>query len=175
MEEFKYNLTHKFLLVIFLVALLPSCSKDYDTDLLGTWIAYETIPLNGYQTQVKDIITFTKSRFTDLTQIYISSRGQYYDYRKLIGSVSVSGNTLYLMLSEIGFMSSSTTNGNIPGPLVFSRKGDLSFYYKITQGGFKESFTSFYSISGDKLTLMTDNNSDGDYSDPLETTVYTKQ
>jgi hypothetical protein len=175
MKDSRLLLINNFLFVFALIVFLQSCKKDYDPDLIGTWIAEETVPLNGYPTKVKDVITFSKNRFTDLIQIYIPSLGNYYDYKKLSGSISITGSTMYLALYEIGFMSYPATDGNPPGPLTFQKKGDLQFYYNTTHGVYKEFFNAVYTLSGNKLTIMSDNNSDGDYSDPLETTVYTRQ
>ena len=53
--------------------------------------------------------------------------------------------------------------------------GSSEFQTYLTVNGFTLSYISKYSVSGNKLTIMTDNNGDGLYTGTDETKVYTKQ
>jgi hypothetical protein len=55
------------------------------------------------------------------------------------------------------------------------KEGSAEFEAILSQSEQSKTFESEYSVSGDKFTLKTDNNDDGDYLDGDEVTVYTKQ
>jgi len=55
------------------------------------------------------------------------------------------------------------------------KTGSSDFQRIMSENGIPQTFTSQFSVSGNKLTIMTDVNNNGNYTDPGETTVYTKQ
>ena len=55
------------------------------------------------------------------------------------------------------------------------KTGSSDFQRIMSENGIPLTFTSQFSVAGNKLTIMTDVNNNGNYTDPGETTVYTKQ
>jgi hypothetical protein len=156
--------------------LLSSCKKDGDVnpDYVGTWISYEIVTEDGITMNIKDIMTFTKEGFNDLGQIYYPSEGKYMDVTKMYGTISVNGNIMNVKITEIGI--SRLNMNEIPtGTIVTYKEGSSQYNQLFIQTGQPKSFESEYVVLGNKMTIKTDNNNDGDYTDANETTVYTKQ
>jgi hypothetical protein len=164
------------LLIFTFVILFSSCRKDtVNPDYVGKWSAIEIFTENGVSIQYKDIMTFSTGGFNDLGQLYDASTSKFIDYIELNGTISVSGTTMSVMITEIGFSSFDMISGKPTGTIVSYKEGSSQFESLITQSGQPKSFTSEYSVSGNEMTIKTDNNNDGDYTDLNETIVYTKQ
>jgi hypothetical protein len=164
------------LMITVPVIMLSSCSKndEVNADYIGTWSAAVTVSESGNSLQCKDKITFTQSGFSDLLQLRDPSTGKYIDYMKLNGAMNVSGNAMNIKVTEIG-VSSFDVTGYPTGSIIMYKEGSSIFTSLFEQTGQPQTFKSVYEISGSKLTLKTDNNNDGDYTDAGETTVYTKE
>ncbi|MTK52947.1 hypothetical protein [Paludibacter sp.] len=164
------------LMIIVPVIMLSSCNKDDEVkaDYMGTWSALATVSESGNSIQCKDKITFTQSGFSDLLQLCDPSTGRFIDYMKLNGTMAVSGNTMNLKTTEIG-VSTFDLRGYPTGSIIMYKEGSDIFTSLFSQTGQSQAFKSVYEISGSKMTLKTDNNNDGDYTDAGETTVYTKE
>lgn len=158
------------------VIMLSSCSKDDEVsaDYMGTWSADVTVSESGNSIQCKDKYTFTQSGFSDLLQLRDPSTGKYIDYMKLNGTMSVSGNAMNMKVTEIG-VSSVDVTGYPTGTIIMYKEGSSVFTSLFSQSDLPQAFKSVYEVSGSKMTLKTDNNNDGDYTDDGETTVYTKE
>ena len=170
-------LSKSFLLISVFVILFSSCKKndEVNPDYVGTWSAIETMTESGVSMQYKDIITFSKGGFNDLGQLYDASTSKYIDYVKLNGTISVSGTTMNVKITEIGVSSFDMISGKPTGTIVTYKEGSSQYESLFTTTGQPKSFKSEYSVSGNKMTIKTDNNNDGDYTDANETTIYTKQ
>lgn len=165
------------LLFSTLVVLFTSCKKDdeINPDYVGSWATIETMSLDGIPTQFKDIMTFSKSGFNDLGQIYDESTSKYIDFIKLNGTISVSGTTMNVKITSIGVSTFDMITRQFTGTIVMNKEGSSVFNNLLTETDQPKSFVSEYSVSGNTMTIKTDNNNDGDYTDADETTVYTKQ
>ena len=157
------------LLFSILVLLFSSCSKEdavvTSPDYVGTWSA--TMTQDGIQ--VKDKMTFTKDGCTDIIQIYNSATNTWIDFMKTIGTISVTGSTMTTTYTGIGVATDLT------GTITISAVGSSNFQSLITENGIPLTFNSKYSVTGNKMTIMTDTNGDGLYTGTNETTIYTKQ
>jgi len=157
------------LLFSILVLLFSSCSKEdavvNGPDYVGTWSA--TITQDGIQ--VKDNMTFTKDGCTDIIQIYNSATNKWIDFMKTIGTISVTGSTMTTTYTGIGVATDLT------GTITISAAGSSNFQSLLTENGIPLTFNSQYSVTGNKMTIMTDANGDGLYTGTNETTIYTKQ
>jgi hypothetical protein len=177
MRKFEMKRGCKALLMIAVpVIMLSSCSKDDEVsaDYMGTWSAVVTVSESGNSIQCKDKFTFTQSGFSDLLQLRDPSTGKYIDYMKLNGSMTVSGNALNMKVTEIG-VSTFDVAGYPTGSIIMYKEGSSVFTSLFSQTGQSQNVKSVYEVSGSKMTLKTDNNNDGDYTDDGETTVYTKE
>jgi hypothetical protein len=158
--------------------MFSSCSKndnEVTPDYVGTWIALETITQNEGSMQFKDIMTFTKDGFSDKGQVYDVSTSKFIDYVKLNGTMSVSGAVMNINITEIGVSSFDPISGAPTGIIVMYKEGTSQYDLIFSETGQPKTFLSEFSVAGTILTLKTDNNSDGDYTDINETTFYTKQ
>jgi hypothetical protein len=120
-------------------------------------------------------MTLSKSGFSDLYQVYNPLTGKYTDYIKLGGLLSVSGSTMTIKATEIGVSSFDLVTGYPTGSITTYKEGSSQFESLFSVSGQAKTQKSEYSIEGNKLTVKTDNNNDGDYTDADETTVYTRQ
>ena len=157
----------------FIVFVLSSCSKDdtVNPEYVGTWSA--TSESSG--TQVKDNITFTKDGFTEIGQLYNTTTSKWINYMKSTGSISITGTTMTVTYKGIGISAVDPISGYPTGSITMYNTGSTEFQSIMSSSGQTTSFVSQYSVSGNQLTLMTDNNGNGTYTDSGETTVYTKQ
>jgi len=151
-----------------LVLLFSSCSKDdaVGPDYVGSWSSTST--QSGMS--IKDNITFTKDGVTQLSQMSIPTTNIWIDFLKTTATISVNGSTMTTTFTGIGMIPDS--NGSIT---ILYPVGSSDFQNYLTVNGFTLSYISKYSVSGNKLTIMTDNNGDGLYTGTDETIVYTKQ
>ena len=160
-----------------IVVIFSSSCKEDDPilpDYVGTWVAVEAVPTEVGYVQMKDIMTFTEKSFTDLAQIQTGT-DQWTSIFSMNGTLLVSGNIMNVTITEIGVTSFSGVTGLPTGVITSYKKGTTEFDELITENDQPRSFESKYTISGNKMTIQTDQNEDGDYLDELETTVYTKQ
>ena len=151
-----------------LVLLFSSCSKDdaVGPDYVGSWSYTST--QSGMT--VRENMTFTKDGVTLLSQMSIPTTNLWMDFLKTTATISVNGSTMTITYTGIGM--TPDINGSIT---VLYPVGSSDFQTYLTVNGFTPSYVSKYSVSGNKLTIMTDNNGDGLYTGTDETIVYTKQ
>jgi hypothetical protein len=124
---------------------------------------------------MKDVMTLSESGFSDLYQYYNPTTNKYIDYLKLGGLLSVSGSSMTIKATEIGVSSFDMMTGLPTGSITVYKEGSSQFENVFSQSGQPRTQKAEYSITGNKMTVKTDNNNDGDYTDEDETTVYTRQ
>lgn len=158
------------------VSFNSSCKKDEVIlpDYAGTWVAVESVPTESGFKQVKDIMTFTETSFSNIGQIQTST-DKWVSMASMDGSLSVYGDIMSVTVTEVGVSSISGVDGQPTGVITSYKKGTSEFDILIDEMEQPKTFESKFSVTGDQLTLQTDQNDDGDYLDALETTVYTKQ
>ncbi len=170
------NQSGLLIISLFVFSLLSSCKKDnVNPDYVGTWVATGTINLSNMTMDYKDVITFSTSSFEDIGKVKNPVTSAWLDFVGLKGSMTVNGNVMDITLTDAGITTFDAVTGLPTGTLVYYKDNQSEFSTILTQSGMKKTFQSEYSISGNNLTLKTDLNNDGDYTDANETTVYTKQ
>ena len=173
MKNFKW-LTKSFLMISVFFVFSSSCKKEntINPDYVGTW---SIVDANSQGEQYKDNITFSKDGFLELGQLYGVSTNKYIDYIKLKGTISVNGSRMSFKVTEIGATSFDYNTGKPTGIIVSYKEGSSQFDNLILQTQQIKSFDLEYNVLGNKLSIMSDHNNDGDYTDANETTVYTRQ
>jgi len=153
-----------------------SCNDDDPVlpDYAGTWSTIDVLTTEEGSVQVKDIMTFTENSFSDLSQFQISSN-TWTNMFSMGGTMVVTGDIMTVTITEIGVTSFSGVKGLPTGVITSYKKGTPEFDELITDNDQPKTFDSKFTISGNKMTLQTDHNGDGDYLDEYETSVYTKQ
>jgi len=178
MNNLKFAEFYKLVALLSIVIIFSSsCKKDDEVtpDYAGTWINVESIPTATGFTAIRDVMIFTENEVTDIIQFPGGSAEQWIDFMNLKGSISVSGNLMTVTIAELGISSLNAISGMPTGTIVSYKEGTTEFDAILSQSGQSKTFKSEYSVAGDKLTLKTDNNEDGDYLDEDEVTIYTKQ
>ncbi|HEY3371567.1 MAG TPA: hypothetical protein VGK10_11995 [Prolixibacteraceae bacterium] len=163
-------------LMALLMIVVVSC-KDDDPVLpayAGTWAATESIPTETGYTSIKDIVTLTETSFAELGQMEIGT-GNWKDIASLKGTMTVSGNSLHITLTDVGMTTLNMLTGLPTGTIITYHEGSAEFNDQLSQMEQPKTYVTQFSISGNQLTLLTDINLDGDYTDEYETGVYTRQ
>ncbi|MBC8004363.1 MAG: hypothetical protein H7X84_02725 [Verrucomicrobia bacterium] len=158
------------------VSFNSSCSEDEVIlpDYAGSWEAVASVQGASGYTQIKDIMTFTETGFTSLSQVE-QPVSKWTDFASMEGTMEVHGDIMSIMVTEIGISSISGINGQPTGIITSYKKGTAEYDALFAKLGESKNFESKFTVSGTKLTLQTDKNNDGDYLDDLETIVYTKK
>lgn len=154
--------------VLFVSLFLSGCKKDDDKPAyVGTWEMTETSD-NG---QMKTTLTVTESTVTVINSYFFGEA--WIDGSGMKATLSVSGDDVTLTLTEIG-QAPYTMNGI--GDIVWYTPSDEEFAALALDFGANANLqiVGKLTVDGDQLTIKTDNNGDGDYSDPYETQVFTR-
>jgi len=177
MKIFKTKILSRSILLLSVVIIsLSSCKKDDPevANYIGTWSSIQNVTQDGISMDIKDVITLTEDSFIDIAQFLNPSTGKYVDLMKMSGNLSVLSTTMLVTIKEIGINQIDPNTGQSTG--MFSvKEGDAQFEDLFIKLGLSKSFKSEYSVNGNKLTLKTDGNNDGDYTDKNETVIYTRQ
>lgn len=170
-------LSRSVLVISLFTVLFSSCKKDDEVnpEYVGTWVATQAVFDEDIILQVRDVMTFTKDSFTDLGQLFDESTSSYIDYIKLIGTLVVEESIMNIDITEVGLSTFDMISGKPTGTIVMYKEGTSQFDNIFSQTGQSQSFGFEYSISGNTMTVYSDNNSDGDYNDDEEAIVYTKE
>lgn len=162
-------------LIVLLVIFCSSCGDDDPVlpDYTGTWMATATIATEDGNFEGKQILTLTDNSFSDLAQIHLGTA--WVDMVIMKGSVSVTGNRITRTVKELGTTTYNMATNLPTGVIVTSKEGDEDFNAMLQLYGLDKTFTEELSVSGNQLTLKSDDNHDGDYLDDMETTVFTRQ
>lgn len=160
-----------------LVIIFSSSCDDEEPvrpDYVGTWETVESVPMEEGYVQVKDIMTFNETSYTNTAQMELSA-GKWVDFASMKGTMTVSGEFMNVIVTEIGITSLNMITGLPTGVITTYKKGTAEYDSLFVRLGEPKSFESKFSVASNKLTLQTDKNDDGDYLDELETSVYTKR
>jgi hypothetical protein len=170
------NPTRQFIVFLFVLTFFYACKKDEDNpDYVGTWVATGTLTEDTLILEMKDVMTFSKNTFSDIWQIKDPDTNEWIDFFGLKGTISLSGNIMNVTIKEIGMSTFDMISGMPTGNIVYYNDSQNQFSTLISQSGMAATFESEYTITGNNLTLRTDNNDDGDYNDENEVTIYTKE
>lgn len=169
------------LFVFVSIALLSvsSCKKDDDddktpTDFLGTWVAEETVPTDLGDLQVRDIVTFTPTNFTEVAKIYDESSDEWIDFIGRKGNIVVHTGSMDVTLTEAGTAELDDL-GNPTGAITYYKDGTQEFTQILEFLEMEKNYKALYTVSGSTLTLKSDDNNNGSYDDEDEVHVFTKQ
>jgi hypothetical protein len=171
-----FKRTRLLTIISIVIFLLSSCEKEeINESYVGTWVATETVSEQGVSMTVKDIMTLTESTFTNVAQIQNPLTSAWTDLLGLKGSISVVNNIMEVVVTEIGMSTFDMITGMPTGELSYYSDGQGEFANLLAESDIIGSFQSEFSVSGDKMTIKTDANGDGDFTDSGETSVYTRQ
>ena len=162
-----YSILLAFLLLVSLV--FTNCEEEAKTpDYVGTWEYTET-DTSGATATMTLILTETT---VDMTMV-LTSEGISITMGTMKGDLSVDGNKMTITVTEIGVPDIDWETFEFKG-IITVKPGDEGWDEAVAESG-GETWTAEWSVSGDKLTVKSDDNNDGDYEDEDETMVFTKK
>jgi hypothetical protein len=150
------------LLAVFVVGFM-SCEKDEDPDYVGKWTSTAT---EGEMT-LKDVLTLTEDTFEDIISVEVLT-DIWVEFMGVKGTMKVAGNSVKLMANSVG----AVDDENMDTELVWYDSGTDDFNELVEVFGGTE-LSGEYEVNGNELTLKTDLNNDGVYSED-EITTYTR-
>lgn len=160
-------------LVFFLIS---SCKKDDpDPDYVGNWVALGTVSTGETTLEMKDIITISKGSFNQKVQVKNPSNNSWIDYFGTKGTLTVTGTTMNVTLTEAGLSAVSPVTSFPTGTITYYKSTDPEFTQIVNAFQMLTSFQSQYIVNGTEITIKTDLNSDADFNDEGEVTTYTRQ
>jgi len=161
-------------LPLILTTLLITCDLEVvHPDYVGRWAVLDSISEGGISERVKYTLTFTDSCFTNLLQY--PSNGYWVDFKKTCGIFKVNEHIMKIKVTEYGNSTMNMETGVPTGMITMYKSGSVEFETMYILTNQLTSFESTFNVSGRKMTLMTDWNDDGDFTDLDETIIYTKQ
>lgn len=178
MKELKDKWTRALMVLLVITAVFStSCNKDDDdetqnADYVGKWSS--DIIISDEDGDYKDNLTLTKNTFEDVIQMQ-NSNNNWVNSVIVKGTMTVSGNKMNVHVSEIGISEIDETTGDFTGNITTYQEGSLFYGIIMDQVGQDPDFQSEYSVNDNKMTLKTDMNNDGDFSDANESILYTRQ
>jgi hypothetical protein len=170
----------KFLaLMAIAVVTFDACNKDdnnntKDPEYVGVWSRTESIPIDSFSLDMKDVLTLTKDKVTNVGLVYNPETSEWLNLLGMKGSFTANGNNFSVTVNEVG-MSPFDTTGLPTGQIEYFDKNQVEFNLILQELGLEQTFNAQYSVTSNQLTLKTDDNNDGDYLDDGESQVYTKE
>lgn len=172
MKNLKMRKIFAYGIVLFAILfVVSSCTKDEEiaADYVGTWVTTTTI---DDDMDAKVTMTFTTNSFINLFQVQDVTTNNWVDYFATKGSISVTNQMITGTTTEIGLAIDLLT-GEPTGTMTYYKAGTP--YFDLYMEDSDLSFKGEYSVSGNTMTLKTDDNKDGDFLDEGETMTLTKQ
>ncbi len=171
---------YSMLLVFTTVALVAfyGCDKDDDNDeprdYVGQWVTVRTIETDEGDLEVQDVINFTANGFTEVASIEDPLSEEWVDLIGRKGEFTVSSGLMNVTLTEAGFSELDEVTGFPTGEIVNYEDGTDEFDELLEEFEMIPSYKAKYTVSGDNLTLKSDNNNNGSYDDEDEVYTFTR-
>lgn len=177
MTQLKNKGIRALMVLLVLTAAFTSCKKDnkdeeQNADYVGTWSSGSDDSSTSQNGNIQ-ILTLTKNNFDAMVKTK-NDQGQWVNSFALKGTMTVNGNKMNVHISQFGSSINPLTREQT-NTMTYYNEGSLIFETLMASSGREKDFQSEYSVSGNKLTLKTDMNNDGNYSDADESMVYTRQ
>lgn len=174
MKKIKMKKIFAYGIVLFaLFFVVSACSKEDEivSDYVGTWVASTTM---DDDLEAKETLILTYNTFSNQYQVKDSISGSWIDYITMKGSITVDKQLITGTITEIGLAIDLMT-GEPTGTMTTYKAGSSLFDMIVEESAGSATFNSEYSISGNTLTLKTDDNNDGDFLDDGESQTFIKQ
>lgn len=168
------------LLAMSAIALvtLYACEKDDDKDeprdYVGQWVTVRTVQSEDGDFEVQDIVNFTESGFTEIASIVDPITEEWVDLIGRKGEFTVKSGLMNVKLTEAGFSELDDDTGLPTGDIIYYEEGTDEFDALLEELDMIASYKAKYTISGDNLTLKSDNNNNGSYDDDDEVYTFTR-
>lgn len=176
MKELKNKWINAFMFLLVITAAFSSCSKDEDVsqndDYVGKWSS--EVIISDSEPDSKHNLTLTKNTFEDVIQTKVSS-GAWVNSIVLKGTMTVTNNVMNCHVSDIGVSEMNEQTNEFTGNVTTYNESTMLYGFIMERAGRESDFQAEYTVSSNKLTLKTDLNTDGDFLDANETTIYNRQ
>jgi hypothetical protein len=158
--------------------MISSCETDdkdsKPSDYIGVWAMEQTVSTEAGNIELKDIITFTQSNFTEVAKIMDTTTGNWIDFIGRKGDITVSSGGMDVSLTEAG-TTSVDISGNPTGVIIYYKEGTDEFSEMLISFEMSKDYKAKYTIADNKLTLKADNNNNGSFEDEDEVHIFTNQ
>ena len=154
-------------LTLLLLMPLGSCSSDDDDDdagFIGTW---ERMESGDQDVEMKQVLVITATTFEVKMQMELLA--QWLDFMVIKGTYTAEGDIMSMTVTQVGLIKE-----DLSGLQYFSPSDPEWDAILAGEVEMPESFDAKYSVSGDKLTIIFDDNEDGIYDPVEEGVVFTR-
>lgn len=167
----------KFLAVVVLISwALQGCEKEeYVPDYVGTWVSEQDLTKQGGSPAVRDMLDFSEGSFTNLGQVKDIKNDKWLDFIGVKGRIIIKNDVMQVEVLEMGISKIDVFSGLPTGLIHYYRPDQAEFTTIINKSHLSTSYQSNFLVTGNKLTLQTDKNNDGDFADQGEITTFVKQ
>lgn len=160
---------------------IGSCQKDdkddnddKSSDYVGVWTTTESVSTDQGSIDVKDVVNFSKSSFTEIASIKDPATGAWVDLVGRKGNIIAKDGSMDVSIKEAG-MTNVDAEGNPTGVIKYYKAGTAEFDEVLTEMEMEKDYKALYTVSGNKLTIKADQNDNGSYEDEDEVHTFTKQ
>lgn len=169
----------RIVLMLFILLLaISSCKNDTDesSGYQGKWKTERAIPSTYGYTKADYFLTISENKYNE--SFFILSSTMYGNLRfvSIDGSISISGTQIQFRPAKLSYYNCNNEKEKIEPPyniVPYNFQDDGShltgLFYPIS------SYKAEFTFDGKTLNLQIDYDSDGDYSEYVETIVYTRQ
>jgi hypothetical protein len=177
MKTLRFKNYSKILAItVLMVIAISSCKKD-DSDgpavYVGEWITHRTINSEGTSVNIKDVIKFKESSFTEVASMQDPETNKWIDIMGRKGDFTIDGEEMDVTITSVGF-TTEDADGLPTGIIQYYKDGTSEFYDLLSSMEMSQDYTAEYKVKGDKLTLKADNNNNGSYDEEDEVNVFTR-
>ena len=162
-----------YILILFLVIHISSCSNDKETipDYIGTWTTTQTETVDGTIVNLKSTLTLSEGKYNENVQI-IAGQGIYVDFMKFFCDMAVDGDKMDITITRMGII--EVINDQPTGKMLYYIPNDSEFQDLITSAGLSNPFTLQYNVDDNILSIRYDKDKNGQI-DSSEITNYTRE
>jgi hypothetical protein len=163
--------------VVVIVWTTQGCEKEEEVpDYVGTWVTAQTQnSTTGGIVTLRDILDFSEKSFTNLGQVMHPQTNEWLDFIGVKGKITIQDNTMNVVVFEMGMSKFDLFSGMPTGKIYYYRDGQTEFNSMLKSSQMTKCYQSKFQVSGNKLTLWTDKNNDGDYADENEESIFIRQ
>lgn len=166
---------------VFVLSVMESCKKDEKadnpgvfSDYTGTWVTEKTFDLEDGSYVIRDVVVFTADHFTEVAKMK-NPQGEWIDITGRKGTITANAGVFNVTLTEAGCTTYDEETSMPTGIINYYDAGTPEFNQVLTEMEMMQNYQALYAVSGNTLTLKTDDNQNGSYDDQDEVVVFTKQ
>ena len=179
MKTMKISKNFKLLLFgTLLLGTIASCKKDDSDgpkDYVGDWVTEKTVETVEGSLDLKDIVKFKESTFTETVSMYDPISDEWINMIGRKGDFTAEDGEMDVTITAIGYSTEDDITGYPTGNIVYYKDGTDEFDELLVELEMSKNYKALYTIEDDKLTLKADDNNNGKYDDEDEVNIFTRK